>query len=171
MPTPTNPAGHCSVQLGWPARDVNVPCGQGTHADASDEPTFGFARPALQGVHSVEPGLLANEPAAHRKHDAGEMAPVMGLYLPALQLRHCVTNAAPCWSPNVPTGHGSAKPAVQYAPAVHRWHAAAPAPLYVPALQLVQNGAPLVLVNVPSTHVLQPLGEVSSMYVPALHLE
>ena len=71
----------------------------------------------------------------------------------------------------MPAGQRIATPAGQYEPAVHRWHAAAPAPLKKPDVQGVHASAPFELLKKPAPHALQPPGAPLSMHVPALQLE
>ena len=79
VPTPTKPAGHCAVQLGWPARDVKEPRAQGKHALGAVDATLGFADPGAHSEHDAAPEAAANDPARQGKHAAGENDPKEGL--------------------------------------------------------------------------------------------
>ena len=84
------------------------------------------------GKQSEAPVLL-NVPTAQLKHTLTEAPPMLGLYLPAVQLTHAEGRLA-----YVPAGHAVevyaqlAAPAVLYLPAKQSKHDPAPARLYVP---------------------------------------
>jgi hypothetical protein len=174
----------------------NVLLGQVTHALAALAPDIPEYVPALQFAHVVNvvapvspeyvpvmqltlalaPAVVEYDPAGQLVHTVDELAPTVTEYVPALQLTHALAPAVLEYVPALQLTHALAllAPAVaEYAPAVQLRHTLALlAPVvieYAPAVQFVHDEFPVIVLNLPATHVVQtpPSGPV----YPELHLQ
>ena len=120
--------------------DAKVPCEQPTQLVVGSRAT----RPAAHSVHSVPPGLLANEPGEHVVHgDAGSPS---ASTRPISQASQAVRSGVPrteCAIGKVPAGHTShavaESPSTSACPATHAAHSVAAAAANVPAEHLMES--------------------------------